>query len=894
MTKKEYRDSFDFTNGLQRQSVRFRRFWLSSNTLSHLNPPVRTSSVASLVLTAYFLSSIARADSAVEQSWRNWDMLPDSEKVNIAPYCPGGFVVIPLQQMPEQKTRFLFDNAQRTSDTQTEFSGNVHIVGDQLNADSDYAVYINGEETARLAGDVSVLLPEALISGESAIVKPNNDYALMNNAQFVFADRDIHGTADELERQNKKIFVARDMEFTRCTPGTSQWSMSSSKLRVDNEQQIASAWHSTLNVKGIPVMYVPYVSFPLNDQPKTGFLTPTLGSGLTVPYYINLAPNYDDTVALNYTNDLGYTGQNEFRFLTKAHSGTNSIAYQLTDVEEGDIRRWSIDHHQSGTLAGIGYNLSTAWFSDTNANIAFNPGTSDEVKYQNTSLKLNKKLGAFNNSLSLQYLQPVVDSVEKFESLTTTASTSYDNTSLSLVTKIQDEYQNPDRPEGSKAALGDYKYLPQPAITLAHKKTPWPLGITGTEQLQYGHFQKDLSREIVVTQLNDDKGTEAQNNANRNNQYHATIVDRYHVQAVLSRPFKGKSWSITPTWTGLATRYQLDNEFDNFSAFENSKEIDQLAWRANIDTRATITLPIDSNDKYLVKPRLYYSYAPLFKDQHSPVVEGDFVNSFVLFTDSRFSGIDRVADMSRLSGSLGYEWHHNDQAVVTINASKGIKLAQERLMKTATGSIVAEPEDDWTTEYSDWNGSAKLQFTDALSLTGNVSYDHKWQQANTYSAVLSYQPGDGRVLTLSGVKADTKDTDSEENDIDGFSHEFMAGAYLPVYKNIALMSYVNFYDFAKDSEVNQPDYEFRKEDLQLEQALVGIDFDACCWNLRLAMLSVNADAFDQNTDALFPVNTKQTYYFEFTLKGLGGGIGSIENILNRLDFGYSGKIFNYQ
>ncbi|MDX1342868.1 MAG: hypothetical protein R3227_10955, partial [Reinekea sp.] len=49
-----------------------------------------------------------------------------------------------------------------------------------------------------------------------------------------------------------------------------------------------------------------------------------------------------------------------------------------------------------------------------------------------------------------------------------------------------------------------------------------------------------------------------------------------------------------------------------------------------------------------------------------------------------------------------------------------------------------------------------------------------------------------------------------------------------------------------------------------------------------------------NQQSLFPVNTDRQYFFEFTLKGIGAGFGTIESILQRLDFGYSGRLFNYR
>ena len=48
---------------------------------------------------------------------------------------------------------------------------------------------------------------------------------------------------------------------------------------------------------GVPLVYLPWVSFPLGNERKSGFLYPVLtnskayGYGIEVPYYFALSPN---------------------------------------------------------------------------------------------------------------------------------------------------------------------------------------------------------------------------------------------------------------------------------------------------------------------------------------------------------------------------------------------------------------------------------------------------------------------------------------------------------------------------------------------------------------------------------------------------------------------------
>mgnify|MGYP007087022653 CR=1 FL=1 len=61
------------------------------------------------------------------------------------------------------------------------------------------------------------------------------------------------------------------------------------------------------------------MGFPADDRRKSGFLFPALSSSnqngleLSTPYYLNLAPNYDATIAPRYIENRGLMLEAEFR-----------------------------------------------------------------------------------------------------------------------------------------------------------------------------------------------------------------------------------------------------------------------------------------------------------------------------------------------------------------------------------------------------------------------------------------------------------------------------------------------------------------------------------------------------------------------------------------------------
>ncbi|KQP17428.1 LPS-assembly protein LptD [Methylobacterium sp. Leaf100] len=114
--------------------------------------------------------------------------------------------------------------------------------------------------------------------------------------------------------------------YTACEPCKNNpetpplWQIRATKIIHNNETHTIAFEESTLEIAGIPLAYLPY--FETADpsvKRKSGFLTPrfisstALGSGLAVPYFFNLAPDYDLTLSPAFLSNQGVLGQAEFR-----------------------------------------------------------------------------------------------------------------------------------------------------------------------------------------------------------------------------------------------------------------------------------------------------------------------------------------------------------------------------------------------------------------------------------------------------------------------------------------------------------------------------------------------------------------------------------------------------
>nr|BFE93613.1 hypothetical protein GCM10020185_41490 [Pseudomonas brassicacearum subsp. brassicacearum] len=190
-----------------------------------------------------------------------------------------------------------------------------------------------------LSGNVRVRDNGALIVGDHADVQLDTGEAKVDNAEYVMHKSRIRGNALYAKRAENAIIRLKDGTYTTCEPNSNAWTLKGNNITLNPATGFGTATNVTLRVKDIPVLYTPYIYFPIDDRRQSGFLPPTIGSGsdtgflLVTPYYFNLAPNYDATLYPRYMSKRGMLMEGEFRYLTKSSEGQFGAAY-LNDEED--------------------------------------------------------------------------------------------------------------------------------------------------------------------------------------------------------------------------------------------------------------------------------------------------------------------------------------------------------------------------------------------------------------------------------------------------------------------------------------------------------------------------------------------------------------------------------
>jgi LPS-assembly protein len=225
------------------------------------------------------------------------------------------------------------------------FSGKVELERGNERLTADRLLYDSPTDTVEASGDVTLenaagdrfQTPELQLQLET-------DIGFTAASTFTLGNSLGRGDAQRIEFKGRDHTRLTNLRFTTCAWGQDDWFLKLRELELDREKEIGTARHATISFLGAPIFYLPYLSFPISDQRKSGFLLPgighrgNVGTIVEAPYYMNLAPNYDNTITPRFLSKRGLQLQNEFRYLGRQSEGKIEFEVLPGDDEKGENR----------------------------------------------------------------------------------------------------------------------------------------------------------------------------------------------------------------------------------------------------------------------------------------------------------------------------------------------------------------------------------------------------------------------------------------------------------------------------------------------------------------------------------------------------------------------------
>jgi len=272
------------------------------------------------------------------------------------------------------------DDAVLGADGNAVLNGRVTVRQDARSVAADSVTYDYGNDKLTVKGKVDFLDPKLRVRSDSGSYETDGG-ANFNEAFFQLMDRNGRGFAKDVDLHPDGKLDLNNVRYTSCPVGNEDWSLSASKINLDTKLQEGVAHHVTMRFKDVPIFYTPYISFPLGDERKSGVLFPSFGhSGsngfdVEVPYYFNLAPNYDLTVTPGLLTARGVQLAEDFRYLTAHSHGQFDATFLPNDKQQHDDRSYVRYTDITDIRHGLRFDADIASVSDSNYFQSFAVGT---------------------------------------------------------------------------------------------------------------------------------------------------------------------------------------------------------------------------------------------------------------------------------------------------------------------------------------------------------------------------------------------------------------------------------------------------------------------------------------------------------------------------------------
>jgi LPS-assembly protein len=288
--------------------------------------------------------------------------------------CPApAAVAADLEPPPADPSRVEVktEGAAITTEGQFDLKGPVRVrQGDRTLTAKD-AHYDSESQAFDVQGDVKFHSPGMTISGDSAKWSSEGGGTFLH-AHFDLPARPARGHADTVQLEPDGKLDLDHVEYTACPADHPDWLLRARRIVIDQAAQQGVGRNVELDFKGVPILYLPIVSFPVGDARKSGFLFPVIGTSnrngfeVSAPWYWNIAPNYDATLTPGYLSKRGATLGTQFRFLTDRSRGEFDSDWVPSDADAKRDRSYLRFIERSDLSARLRFDTNLSYASDSN------------------------------------------------------------------------------------------------------------------------------------------------------------------------------------------------------------------------------------------------------------------------------------------------------------------------------------------------------------------------------------------------------------------------------------------------------------------------------------------------------------------------------------------------
>ena len=601
---------------------------------------------------------------------------------------------IPEQARALQPAYVFGDSISGQANVRAAIEGHAELRRSDTIVRADRMEYTVADDRLQAEGQVHINRAGNVFDGSRLDLEVEAFRGNFTDADYRFLATQAHGEASEIEFLDRERSIVHNATYTTCQRDNEaswepDWVLKARSIHLDQGEDVGYARGAKLQFKGVTILPIPVVSFPLSDKRKSGLLPLTVGldnvSGFeyTQPYYWNIAPNRDATLSSTLMTKRGVNLGAEFRYLEPTYQGKLQLDYMPGDRLR-DRDRWSYGLEHQGRIAspwgGLGLNLNLNRVSDNDYWRDFTRNTTNRL--------LNARLLASDASLNWG---------------------GKDSTLLLRTLKWQtlQDVAAPITPP--------YDRMPQ----LQWRYTP----------LNLGHGL-DLTVEADTTRFEADQRLTGQTNGQRS-----------YLMAEISRPFLSPGAFFTPKLKLHTSQYQFDDPL-----IDGRTSAARTLPTVSLDSGLVFERDTRLFGRSLLQtlePRAFYTYTPYRSQNMLPVYDtalNDF-NLATIYSENSYSGQDRFADNNLLTLGLTTRFIDADTGAESarLGVAQRVRFSDQRV--TLPGEAPA------TDRLSDILFGASINWTPKWALDAAVQYNRETGHSERTTVGARYSPGNYRTIS---------------------------------------------------------------------------------------------------------------------------------------------------
>ena len=579
----------------------------------------------------------------------------------------------------------------------TNFTGSAEMVKADQKLWGDYITRNLKTNAVNVHGNVTYQDKGFMLSSDSGFMDGEADRGVFRNSQFILPAIPGRGTSRLTNIDSNTLSRYENFSYTTCPVGNQDWVLHASKVKINKETGRGSAQDAWFEFMDVPFLWTPYMDFPTDKRRASGFLSPNIGvtqvsgADLSIPYYFNLAPNYDYTAQPRYLTKRGFMLRNELRYMdetSRTRLRGDILPYDdETKTTRGQVSLMDDTRFSENVTAHVDAN----WVSDYN--------------YLN-------QLGSALNTVN--YLN--VPSI---------ASVNYASP-WGSVSGVANYFQTID-PSIPKSQY-PYFYLPKIEHNVGQEIADTGLMLSNQTQVSY-------------IQANSNERTTGQRFLIRPKLTYPMENSAGFVRPSATLAFNQYSLQNTEYWTeqqkalGVTTNGNSSQNYtvpifsiDSGTYFDRDLEIG------------------DTPMQHTIEPRLFYVYIPTVNQNNIPVFDTtqyDFTY-YQLFRENRFAGYDRVGDANDLTAAVTSRLIDHETGIERIRATLGnIAYFQDRQVTPA-----GLAPDTYQQSFSNIIGDFYGAITNDWSLYSAGQYNPSFNQIDRGQIGLQYNNKQNHILNL--------------------------------------------------------------------------------------------------------------------------------------------------